>query len=334
MTSDLALSIKEISGVAEARRVAAEMAAKLGFGQTESGKLALVVTELGTNLVKHAKSGRVVLRQVDEGPHHGLDVLALDGGPGIANVAECLRDGYSTSGSPGSGLGAIRRLADAFDLHSVQDVGTAIMARLWAAPVGPARTGSFEIGAVCVPKSGESVCGDGWIVLDQPTRMLLLLADGLGHGPSAAEAAWTAVDVVREHATLPLTDLMHVVHPALRPTRGAAVALAAIDRRTQVVEFVGVGNVAGRIVSPQAEKSMVSLPGTVGVDLRKINSFTYPWSDDALLILHSDGLTTRWNLSSYPGLALRHPSLIAGVLFRDHCRGYDDTTIVVVKKRK
>src|SRR5690349_10043826 len=315
MTPDVVLTITDISGVAEARRVAADMATKLGFGDTESGKLALVVTELGTNLSKHAKAGRIVLRHVNGDPKQGMDVLALDEGPGIANVVECLRDGYSTSGSPGSGLGAIQRQADAFDLHSVQNVGTAILARLWATTEVPRKTGAYQIGSICIPKSGEAVCGDGWIVLDQPTRILLVLADGLGHGPSAAEAARTAIDAAREHATLPLVDLMQVVHPALRATRGAALALAAIERRTQVVEFVGAGNIAGRIVSPQGERSLVSLPGTVGVDVRKPNRFVYPWSDDAVLVLHSDGLTTRWGLSRYPGLALRHPSLIAGVLF-------------------
>jgi anti-sigma regulatory factor (Ser/Thr protein kinase) len=333
MTSDLVMSVTESSGVAEARRAAADLAIKLGFGETEAGKLALVVTELGTNLAKHAKAGRIVLRQVNGGTHHGVDVLALDEGPGIANVAQCLRDGYSTSGSPGSGLGAIQRQADEFDIHSLPDVGTAILARLWAAPSVSPKTGLYEVGTLCVPKAGETVCGDGWIAIEQPTRLLLLLADGLGHGPSAAEAAWAAVDIAREHATLSLTDLMHVVHPALRATRGAAVALAAIDHRKSVVDFVGMGNIAGRIVSPQGDRSVVSLPGTVGIGLRKVTPFAYPWSNDSLLVLHSDGLTTRWGLARYPGLALRHPSLIAGVLFRDHSRGYDDVTVLVVRKR-
>jgi anti-sigma regulatory factor (Ser/Thr protein kinase) len=333
MTRDLALNVAEISGVAEARRVAAEVATKLGFGDTEAGKVALVVTELGTNLAKHATSGRIILRPFHESSGTGLDILALDKGPGMASVAECVRDGYSTSGTPGSGLGAIQRQADVFDIHSVPNMGTAILARLAAAPVVHSRLSRFQIGTLCVPKSGEDVCGDAWTSLEQPTRMLLFLADGLGHGPGAAQAARAAIDVVREHPTLTLTELIDAMHPALRATRGAATALAEIDERQRVVRFLGVGNIAGRIVMAQGTRNFVSLPGTVGVDMRKPNPFEYPWSDDALLILHSDGLATHWNLERYPGLAFRHPSLIAGVLFRDHCRGYDDTTIVVVKKR-
>jgi anti-sigma regulatory factor (Ser/Thr protein kinase) len=333
MTSDLALSITEISGVAEARRVAAELATKLGFRGTEAGKVALVVTELGTNLFKHAKGGRIILRPFCGSSGNGLDILALDKGPGIGNVAECLRDGYSTSGSPGSGLGAVRRQAVVFDLHSVPDMGTAILARLEVMPAVRPDESGFQIGTICVPKSGEEVCGDGWTSLEQRTRLLLLIVDGLGHGPGAAEAARTAAVVVREHPTLPLMELIAALHPALRATRGAAMALAEIDHDKQILRVLGVGNVAGRVVAPKGDRSLVSLPGTVGVEMRKANPFEYPWSDDALLILHSDGLATHWNLARYPGLALRDPTLIAGVLFRDHCRGYDDTTVVVVKQR-
>jgi anti-sigma regulatory factor (Ser/Thr protein kinase) len=332
MTSDLVLSVKEQSGVAEARRMAADLAAKLGFGATEAGKVALIVTELGTNLAKHAGAGRIILRPFHDSSGNGLDLLALDKGPGIANVAECLRDGYSTSGSPGSGLGAVRRQADVFDLHSVPDMGSAILARLFAAPAVRSHESGLGIGTICVPKSGEDLCGDGWTSLDQRTRMLLLIADGLGHGPGAAEASRTAVDVIREHPTLSLTDLIQAMHPALRATRGAAAALAEIDHDKQVVRFLGVGNIAGRIIIGHVARNMVSLPGTVGGEMRKPTVFEYPWTDGALLIMHSDGLATHWDLARYQGLALRHPTLIAGVLFRDHCRGYDDTTVVVVKK--
>lgn len=64
--------------------------------------------------------------------------------------------------------------------------------------------------------------------------------------------------------------------------------------------------------------------------MRRRQAFTYPWSPDAVVVLHSDGLRTRWRLDAYPGLARRHPSLIAGVLYRDFARRRDDVTVLVV----
>jgi hypothetical protein len=79
---------------------------------------------------------------------------------------------------------------------------------------------------------------------------------------------------------------------------------------------------------------MVSHNGTAGLEARKIQEFTYPWQDNAILIMHSDGLATKWKLEGYPNLINKHPSLIAGVLYRDFKRGTDDVTVVVVKKQE
>ena len=130
-----------------------------------------------------------------------------------------------------------------------------------------------------------------------------------------------------------LPDLFAAIHLALRSTRGAAVAIAEIELAKQLVHFAGLGNVAGAVVSRAGTKNMVSLNGTAGVEMRKVTEFSYPWADDALLVLHSDGLGTHWSMDQYPGLCLRHPTVIAGVLCRDHERGgRDDATVVVAKQ--
>jgi anti-sigma regulatory factor (Ser/Thr protein kinase) len=111
MTEQLAFAIADASGAAEARRRGVALAEHLGFGETARGNIALVITEVATNLTKHAHGGQLILQVVTDNGRRGLDVLSLDRGPGIARPEEALRDGYSTAGSPGTGLGAIARLA-------------------------------------------------------------------------------------------------------------------------------------------------------------------------------------------------------------------------------
>jgi anti-sigma regulatory factor (Ser/Thr protein kinase) len=325
--------VTEVSQVGEARRAAAALAGRLGFDETEGGKVALVVTEASTNLVKHAARGEMLLRPLERGGLGGLEVLALDRGPGMADPERCLRDGFSTAGTPGTGLGAIARLAGFFEIHSLPQVGTALLARLWARPQpavqGP---GGLEVGAVSLPKAGEEACGDGWAVESYGERTLALVADGLGHGLMAAEAARGAVRVFRKNARLAPAEVVQAVHAALRSTRGAAVAVAELRLNDRELRFVGVGNIAGTVYAGGASRSTVSHNGTAGHELRKVQEFVYPFPPGALLVMHSDGLATHWRLDRYAGLAGQHPGLVAGVLYRDFQRGRDDVTVVAVRE--
>jgi hypothetical protein len=184
-----------------------------------------------------------------------------------------------------------------------------------------------------VAKTGEEVCGDSWIVHHRPGGPRVTIADGLGHGPIAAEASRTAIAVANDHIADSAIDLLDRIHGALRATRGAALAVAEIDCDRGIVRFAGLGNIAGCIISGgDTRRQMVSHNGTVGHQARKTQDFSYPWHRDSLLVLHSDGIATHWSLDSYPGLFYRHPSTIAGVLYRDFNRGRDDATVVVVRQ--
>src|SRR5688572_16146015 len=90
--------LEERSQVGSARRAASELATSLGFSAVICGKVALAVTEIGTNIVKHAGGGRIVLRALERGGVAGLEILGLDRGPGIANLAASVQHGRSTSG--------------------------------------------------------------------------------------------------------------------------------------------------------------------------------------------------------------------------------------------
>lgn len=329
-------AVTESSQVAEARRSATALARGVGFNETATGQVALVVTELATNLVKHATNGVLVLRVVSEANGSSVEVLALDAGPGIADITACVRDGYSTAGSPGTGLGAIIRLSSLSEIYSLQGKGTAVLARLQPQDAGAAREPTVSclpatIGAVCLPRTGETECGDAWAIDQRSRRVVVMVADGLGHGQLAAEAAQEAVRVFRARSTLAPAALLEVTHTALRGTRGAAVAVAEIDLTQQIVSFAGVGNIAGTVLTPGGRYGLTSHNGIVGYAVPKIQAFTYPWTDKTLLVMYSDGLLSRWDLDAYPGLALRHPSLAAGVLYRQYARGRDDVTVVVVR---
>jgi anti-sigma regulatory factor (Ser/Thr protein kinase) len=324
------LRIGDASAVGEARRRSADLARSLGLGDVDAGRLALIVTEAATNLVKHASGGEIFLRALERHGAAGVDVLAVDSGPGIRSVAEALKDGFSTGGTPGTGLGAIARASSRFDLYSSAG-GAAVLAEIW--PAGTlSQPDAIEIGGINVAHPGETVSGDAWAAHCAPDGAQLLVADGLGHGALAAEAAQAAVAVFAKRRGASPAQMLEDIHRALRPTRGAAVAVAALDRARGLLRFAGLGNISGAIVSAGQSRSLVSHHGTAGGGARRIQEFAYPWSPGDLLVLHSDGLGTHWSLSDYPGITQRHPALIAALLYRDHRRGSDDTTVVVMRE--
>jgi anti-sigma regulatory factor (Ser/Thr protein kinase) len=318
--------ITERSEIGAARRAAVELIESRGFDATQAGKVGLCVTEAATNIVKHAGNGRILLRVLEQGAIAGLEVLAIDRGPGLANLTASLRDGMSTTGSPGTGLGAMTRLADTFDVYAPTGGGTVVRLEIWAKPIPPAE---LEFGVICLPKPGETVPGDSWIYVTSKGRHSFLVADGLGHGPDAARASLAATRVLEARPDVEPSETIQACHRALTATRGAAVAVAKVF--TDQGSFSGVGNIACRIESGATRRQLVSHNGTLGHRMRRVQQFDFPLPVGALLILHSDGLATHWNLADYPGLAGRHASVIAAVLYRDHERGRDDVTVLVVR---
>jgi anti-sigma regulatory factor (Ser/Thr protein kinase) len=331
MSDPVLLSVIEASQVGEARRTVARLVAALGFDETQAGRATIVVTEVANNLVKHGRDGVLLLRALECGSVCGVEILALDRGPGMAEVGKCLRDGFSTAGTPGTGLGAIVRLSAFTDIYSRPAQGTALLARLWAGPLSPSAPPRLQVGAVSVPRGDEEVCGDTWAVERQGGRALLLVADGLGHGPFAADAARAAADILRANLDLGPAAILEVAHQALRGTRGAAVAVAEVDLEGRSLRYAGVGNISGVVLVPGADRSLLSHNGIVGHEARKFQEFTYPFPRGALLVMHSDGLGSRWDLDPYPGLSCHDPALVAGVLYRDHQRGRDDVTVLAAR---
>lgn len=325
--------IDESSGIGVARRYATRLAEALGFGDVVAGELAIVVTEAATNLLRHAGSGELLLRPLTgvDG-RHGVEVLAIDNGPGIDDLAHSMRDGVSTAGTAGGGLGAMRRLATEFDVYSAPGRGSVFYLTLWN---GTPVVAPVQIGVVSLPKAGEQICGDGWAVVgDEHT--VLGVADGLGHGPDAAAAARAALDVLRDRVALPPAQLIELAHQRARPTRGAALAFAALERGPGAVSlrFAGIGNIAASVQhDTERRQHLISHNGIVGHNMRKVQELAPAFdAARALLIMHSDGLSAQWDLAQYPGLGSRHPALVAAVLYRDFNRGTDDVTVLVARE--
>jgi serine/threonine protein phosphatase PrpC len=188
----------------------------------------------------------------------------------------------------------------------------------------------YQWAAVSTPAPNELVCGDAWRVLERDGEIALLVADGLGHGPLAAEAADRAVEVFAAGAFDPPSLFFERAHRALGGSRGAAIAAAHVARHA-VVHYAGVGNIAGSLVTGSQSRGMFSQNGTVGLQMRKPQQVDYEWPEAALLVMHSDGVSNRWSLEDYEGLIGRHPAVVAAILLRDFGRGRDDATVLVVR---
>jgi anti-sigma regulatory factor (Ser/Thr protein kinase) len=321
-------SVSDASQISEARRVAAQLGRDIGMAEEKVARVMLVATEMATNLLKHGGGGEIVIERFADSDGTGLELIALDKGPGMANVARCLTDGFSMNGSPGTGLGAMERQSDRFAIFSHPGKGTAVMARF---RVSRENTTRSEVGAVAQPYRGERVSGDHWAFGASQAGPTFFAVDGSGHGPEALRAADVAIETFHGNIDRDCVSLAQAIHRALTPTRGAAIALARIDPGERLVRFVGIGNIGAAVVRGGRTHRMISHGGVAGHVAPRVREFTYPYAERPLLIFHSDGVSARWDLDDYPGLAASAASLVAGVLFRDFRRASDDALIVAAR---
>ncbi len=323
--------VEDPSQVGEARRAGQVLAQDCGLDDTAAGQVALAITELGTNLVRHAGGGQLLLSSPATGR---VEVLSLDAGPGM-DVRRCLQDGYSTAGSAGTGLGAVQRIAERFDAFSLPRQGTVIAMTVASSALARAERAAppqIDLAAVALAAPGEIVSGDGWGWRVHDDQVWLMCADGLGHGVEAAEAADTVLASFERSCLTSPAAMLEEAHERMRATRGAAVSVAALDVGGARLTFAGAGNVSGRLVSGITDRTLMSQHGTLGVQIRKLKDLLYEWPEHAIVVLHSDGIISRWNFDAVPGLLQTSPAVIAGWIMRDHCRGRDDATVVVARR--
>jgi anti-sigma regulatory factor (Ser/Thr protein kinase) len=331
------LLLDERSSAGAARRAAEQLAQRLGLPPSRVAEVGLAVTEIATNAHLHGGGGAILLRSVRAGGSSAVEVAAMDAGPGIADVGAARRDGYSTAATLGVGLGAITRLADQFDLSSRPGRGTVLVARFEAdrraRPTLGADASGPAVAGITRSLLGESVCGDAYAVRRGGSRTSLMVCDGTGHGPLAAVAAQRAVRAFTD-STEPMSPpeaAMRRIHRELAGTRGGAVAVAELDPGAQRLRFVGIGNIAGTVVSPRERRGLVSIGGIAGYRKPLVRSFEYPLPADSIVILHSDGVSRRRAAPEFDNLVAGPPLITAATLLRDAGVHHDDACVLVGK---
>jgi anti-sigma regulatory factor (Ser/Thr protein kinase) len=317
------VSVEDASAVAVCRNAALAMAGRLRFPSARADRLALAVTEAASNLHKHARQGSLLLCVNRDADVPGIELVTIDRGPGLRDVGAAMRDGYSTAGTLGIGLGAIRRLADSCDMHSAPGHSTALIARFWPEP----RRAVVRCAGLIRPITGETECGDAFGAAQAGDAMTAVLCDGLGHGPLAAAASSQAVTAVLAEPAAGPAALLERVHRRLSGTRGGVIGIVQVTGRT--ARFAGLGNVAASILAQGRRTSMLSVPGILGHQARAIRQFEYPVPEGAAIVLHSDGISSRWEAAAVPDT--RDPLLIAAVLLAEAGIHRDDAGVLVLK---
>jgi anti-sigma regulatory factor (Ser/Thr protein kinase) len=323
------IAVADETQTAVARRAAADLCRRLNLSEASVARAELIAVELAGNILQHAQRGHIFFAPIPCAPQ-SIQIIATDLGPGVGDLTRAMEDGFSTSTTPGLGLGSVRRKADALDLYSRPDAGTVVVATLHDAP--PAK--GFDAAILSTHLAGETLNGDSWSVYLQERRQVFLLVDGLGHGPNAAQAAAVAIGVAdRAFAAEPGISLAAVVQRMNLPmqsTRGAAVLFVSISGNQALC--CGIGNISAVLCGPDGFcRNLVSHNGTVGHRMTRVQEFAYPVTPDTLLVMHSDGISARWKLAQYPGLESHSPAVIAAILYRDSARDRDDATILIAR---
>jgi anti-sigma regulatory factor (Ser/Thr protein kinase)/serine/threonine protein phosphatase PrpC len=328
------IKVLHASDVAVARRMATGMAQAIGFDDRVSQEIAIAVSELASNLVKHAQDGTLTLMLIVEGGRVGMSIEAQDRGPGIADVEQALTDGFSTTGSLGYGLGAVNRLMDAFDITSQRGAGTRIVCQRWVRPDIPEVTrGPFDLGAATRAHPRMQVNGDAFVIKTSGASVLAGVIDGLGHGQFAHRAAQAARQYVESHIDQPLKAVFQGVGRACRGTRGVVMALARFDRAGTQLSFASVGNIEARVFGSPTPLHFLVRRGIIGVNAPSVVVTEHPWEPSHMLVLHSDGLVTYWRWEEVAHLAPASATVMAQQLLRMFARDTDDATVLVVKGR-
>ncbi len=322
--------VDSVNAAGSVRRAAVRLADNLGFSEARAAETGLVASEMTSNVWRHADNGVVAVQVALRDADPGIRIVAIDNGPGMADLRASSADGHSTRGTLGVGLGTIARLSSSFEVSSQPGSGTVIVADVWPAD---GEAGEIDIGGLTRPIEGETVCGDvvGARVADG--HHLLMLADGLGHGPLAADASIEATRVFHESATLDPAAILMAMHERLRGTRGAAVAVAVIDPGFGRLTFAGIGNVSAFVHDGERRHAALSQPGIVGHNAERPTPVDLALNPDAVVVMHSDGLRDRWNLGDLPGLDRRSATVIAATLLREVGNRPDDASVLVVRRR-
>lgn len=308
-----------------------QRAAAAGLGVTRLAELDIIVAEMTSNLFKYADNGELLFGVVQDPEAPYLELLCIDSGPGIQNPSRMLIDGVSTSNTMGHGLGSVKRLSDVFDMYSQVGWGTILLSRIYLYGA-PAKKTEMVIRPLVVSKPGETVSGDGLVYKRNKDLIQFMLCDGLGHGPEANKAINEAAMAFRVCPDNSPTEILRFVHSSIKKTRGMVANVVTYDFKTKLWTSAGIGNIAARWQGPTISKNHMSYNGIVGHNIPgSMNDQQYSSTDYNQVILCSDGIKTRWDLSKYAMIQKCDPAVLCAALYKDHARQTDDMSVIIVK---
>ena len=338
------MPIEDDSDIGRCRRKAATFAGIAGFDDVKTGEVAIIVTELVSNEIRHGGGRGLLFIQEVTGTNYqkGLEFFCFDTGNGIPDLSRSLMDGFSRKDSLGIGLGTINRFSDEFEVnpdlltenqipdHLKKAYSHCIRTLKWVPQIK--WTGinkNLTIGAVSRSKPGEVMNGDAYIINHLAGNLTLVaVIDGLGHG----REAFYASDLIREKlagkADLPLDILINQAHMASRGTRGVVMAVLKADTGKNKLWYAGIGNIEGFLLQKNSRKSLVSFGGIVGHNIRNPRVFEYDFFRGDLVCLYSDGISSRWKEDELNWN--EHPQKNAEYIVDHYARQNDDATVVIL----
>ncbi len=324
--------VRHSTDLSALRQVSKTMAGAIGFRERENEEIVLVVSELASNLIRHAGGGTVILTPLNSDGRSGVQIESVDKGPGIADIERAMADGSSTVGSLGYGLGTVNRLMDEFDIQSQPGAGTYIICRRWVRVNGASSTPCpLSFGAASRPHPQMGLNGDAFVIKQWEESALVGVIDGLGHGQWAQRAAQTARRYVESHCTQLLGETFRGVGRSCRATRGVVMALARFDWPQDKLTFATVGNIETRIFNSPEPVKFVIRRGIIGLNAPNPVVTQHHWEPSNIMVIHSDGVRTRWQWEDFPELASESATIIAQRLLQVLAKEEDDATVVVVR---
>jgi anti-sigma regulatory factor (Ser/Thr protein kinase) len=325
--------IEERSFVAYLKREIHNEVVRGTFTESRAGEIDIIVSEICSNIIKHAGSGDIFYRVQSHGGDTTFEIISIDQGPGIADVARMMRDGVSTASTLGHGLGAIDRLSNVFNIYSIPEWGTIVYSKVTTLKPAPSKnTLQLEVRGLCICKARETICGDGYQVKHTASDTRVFFGDGLGHGPHAHEAAKTAADFFLETEENNPVDIIRQMHERVRRTRGLVGTVAVLDRKQNQWAICGVGNILTRMYQGITYKNYMSYNGTIGLNIpSSLNATIVPAERNQYLVMCSDGIRTRWDLTKFSSILKYDNMILAAAIYKDFNRGTDDSSVLIAK---
>jgi len=342
----LSLTVENESDIGVCRRKGVSLAKQIGFNEVKTEEIAILISELVTNVLKHGGgTGKIVICQIeDTEKQKAIEIWCCDSGSGITDLHKSMQDGITEKDSLGIGLGTIRRFSDEMEINPVSssafkdlyfsgshDYKHCVRTLKWVpikSWVGINKKLVVGAASRCYP--GEQLNGDAFLVNNVSAHVCITaVIDGLGHGKEANLAAELVKENILLKSNLPLDSLMNHIHHAIKGTRGAVIGLARINTETNRLSFSGIGNIEGFILTKVEKKTLLSFGGIIGHNMRTPRVFESDFEPGDTLCMYSDGITSRWRAENFNWD--EPPQKNAELILSTHSRLNDDATILIIR---